>query len=152
LIVASADFGSISVKHSGSKDLEERVIDATYRIIEETPRIMEQIETWKAISLSPPQQLAFAKAALEIRDSPAAILPEALLAPRRSEDMPDKEGTRDLWRTMNVAQEALVRGGVRGRSTTGRRMTTRPIKAVDADLRTNRALWRLTDEMSKLVS
>ncbi|MDR3620492.1 MAG: DUF932 domain-containing protein [Paludisphaera borealis] len=151
MVVASADFGSISVKHSGAKDLEERVIDATYKIVEETPRVAEQIEAWKQVSLTAPQQLAFATAALEIRDGTAAIDAKAILAPRRSEDRPNADGTRDLWKTMNVAQEALTQGGVRGRSQSGRRMTTRPIKAVDADIRTNRALWRLADEMAKLV-
>ncbi len=151
LVVASADFGGISVKHSGGAELEERILDATYQIIEETPRVMQQIGTWKAIPLDPARQLAFATAALEIRDGTAEIEPRALLAPRRGEDRPATDGSRSLWTTMNVAQEHLTRGGVRGRSTSGRLMTTRPIKAVDADIRTNPALWRLAEEMAKLI-
>jgi hypothetical protein len=152
LVVASADFGGISVKHSGGSDLEDKVIDATYRIIEETPRIMDQIEAWKGIPLDPAKQLAFATAALELRESDSQIEPRALLAPRRNEDRPQQDGSRSLWITGNTVQEALTKGGVRGRSQSGRRMTTRPIKAVDADIRTNRAIWKLMEELAKAVS
>ncbi|WP_422923206.1 DUF932 domain-containing protein [Singulisphaera sp. PoT] len=151
LIVASADFGGISVKHSGGKDFDSRVIDATFRIVEDAPRTMARIEEWKALPLTMPQQLAFASAALEVRDATTAIEPAQILAPRRSEDRPAPDGTRDLWKTLNVAQESLTQGGVPGTARSGRRTTTRPIKAVDADIKTNRALWRLAEEMSKLI-
>ena len=36
LTVQSADFGSIAVRHSGGRDFEQRVIDATYKVIEDT--------------------------------------------------------------------------------------------------------------------
>jgi len=43
LIVQSADFGSIRVHHSGGKDFNQRVIDATYQIVDEAPRTMAAI-------------------------------------------------------------------------------------------------------------
>lgn len=144
MVVASADFGSISVKHSGGKDFHDRVIDATYRIVEDTPRAMERIEAWKGIELTQPQREAFATAALTLKDNPT-ITPAQLLAPRRSED----EKT-DLWTTTNVVQEHLVKGGDAGRTERGRRTRTRPINSVDADVRTNRALWVLAEELAKL--
>jgi hypothetical protein len=52
---------------------------------------------------------------------------------------------------MTALQESLIRGGVQGINARGRRIKTRPIKAVDADLRTNRALWRLAEKMAELV-
>jgi hypothetical protein len=42
-------------------------------------------------------------------------------------------------------------GRAKGRSTTGRRMKTRPMKGVDADIRTNCALWVLPEHMAKRV-
>ncbi len=36
-------------------------------------------------------------------------------------------------------------------ASTGRRMTTKPIKAIDADVKTNRALWVLAERMAELV-
>ena len=145
LVVASADFGSISVRHSGGNDFQQRILDATFRIAEETPKAMERIETWKGITLSQPQREALATAALTLKDAPTITAPQ-LLAPRREEDKHP-----DLWTTTNVIEEHLVKGGDEGRSPSGRRTRTRPIKSVDADIRTNRALWVLAEEMSKLV-
>ena len=150
LVVASADFGGISVKHSGGLDFNSRVIDATYRIIEDTPKTLATIEEWKGISLTRPQQIAFAEAATELKPS-AAIQPMQLLTSKRREDDTDAEGRRDLWRTLNVVQEHATQGGIRGRAVTGRRTTTRPIKSVEADIRTNRALWMLATKMAELV-
>jgi hypothetical protein len=151
MIVASEDFGSIAVKHSGARDLTQQIIDTTQQIAENAPKALAKIETFKQVTLRPAHQLAFASAALELRDGTAKIEPQELLVPRRREDAPDGEGNRTLWQTLNVAQETLIRGGARGRSTSGRRMTTRPIKAVDGDVRTNRALWVLAEQMAKLV-
>jgi hypothetical protein len=145
MIVASADFGSISVKHAGGADFRSRILDATFRIAEETPRAIERIETWKGIELSQPQREAFATAALTLKDSATITAPQ-LLAPRRDEDK-----SPDLWTTTNVIQGHLVQGGDEGRSARGRRTRTRPIKSVDADIRTNRALWVLAEEMAKLA-
>ena len=151
LISQSADYGSIKVRHSGGADFEKRVIDATFSIVEDQTRVTGQIGEWKAIPLSPPQQLAFAEAALELRGT-GTIEPKALLAPRRSEDRPAPDGTRDLWQVLNTTQEALIKGGVQGIGSTGRRMTTKPIKAIDADVKTNRALWVLAERMAQLAN
>src|SRR5262245_11348109 len=37
LVVAAESFGGISVRHAGGPDFQDRVIDATYRIVEDTP-------------------------------------------------------------------------------------------------------------------
>jgi hypothetical protein len=150
LIVQSSDFGSIRVHHSGGLDFQQRVIDATYQIVEEAPRTMAAIEEWKQIELSRPQQLALAEAAMEIRPN-AAIRPAHLLIARREADYTDGEGRRDLWRTANVLQENLLQGGVQGRNERGRRVRTRPIKSVGEDVRVNRAIWTLTAKMAELV-
>src|SRR5262245_24818325 len=57
--------------------------------------------------------------------------------------------SRDQWSTTNVFQEALVRGGPSGRNERGRRVTTRPVKAVDADLRINGRLWEMAEPFSR---
>jgi hypothetical protein len=150
-VVASSDLESIKIRHKGGNDFEHQVIDAPYRLMDESPKIVDTVSTWKQIPLTPAKQLALAAAALELRESDALINPAGLLAARRYEDKPDQNGNRSLWTTFNVLQESMIRGGVRGRSQSGRRMTTRAIKGVDADLRTNRALWRLAEEMAKLA-
>lgn len=145
LVVQSADFGSISVRHSGGADLHERIIDATYQVVEETPRTLEKIEAWKQVELSPPQREAFAAAASELKPNPS-IQPAQLLDPRRPED-----SRPDLWHTLNRVQENVMKGDLRGRNGNGRRPRTRPIRSVDADIKINRALWRLAEEMAKLA-
>jgi hypothetical protein len=146
MVVQSADFGGVSVKHAGGPDFAKRVIDATCEVIDVTPRTMAKIETWKQIELTQPQREVFATAALELKAN-KAITPAQLLAPRRSEDRKP-----DLWTTASVIQEHVIRGGDRGRGSTGRRMTTRPVKSVGEDLRLNRALWTLTERLAEIVS
>ncbi|MHC5539478.1 DUF932 domain-containing protein, partial [Singulisphaera rosea] len=107
LTVQSADFGSISVRHSGGDDLRGRVIEATHRVAGEAPRTQGMIEGWKGIVLSPPERLSFAEASWELKPNPS-IKPSHLLIPRRMED--DRP---DLWHTLNRVQENLVRGDLR---------------------------------------
>ena len=61
LVVQSADFGSFSIRHSGSRDLSAHVREATARIMEEVPAIMNRIEAWKGIILPRRTQLDFAR-------------------------------------------------------------------------------------------
>lgn len=132
LLVASADFGGISVKHSGRADFNGRVIDATYEIMSDAPRTLDTIRQWKQITLSRPQQLPMAEAAMEIKPN-AAIRPAHLLTARREEDMTAPDASRDLWRTTNVLQESLIRGGIQGPT---------PGAAASRPARSRR--WRLT--------
>ena len=150
LVVASTDFGNISVKHSGGSDFHERILDATFRIVEDTPKVFGQIEEWKQIALPAPAQKAYAEAAHVLLDSPS-IAPDQLLEPRRGEDQPAADGSRSLWKTFNTVQEGIMKGGIVGTSSSGRRTTTRPVKAVDRDIRLNKALWMLTTQMAELA-
>jgi hypothetical protein len=145
MVVQSAEYGSVAVRHSGGPDFRSRVLDATSQVMDEAPRALAKIATWKQIELAPPQREAFAAASLELKDNPS-ITPAQLLAPRRPEDR-----RTDLWTTASVVQEHLLRGGDRGRAATGRRTTTRPVKSVGEDLRLNRALWTLAERMAELA-
>lgn len=44
----------------------------------------------------------------------------------------------------------MIRGGVRGRSATGRTMTTREVSGIDQNVKLNRALWVLTERMRQI--
>ena len=76
---------------------------------------------------------------------PAPITEAQVLMPRRVDD----RGS-DLWSTFNRIQENLVKGGLNGRNTRGRRQSTRPVQGIDQNVRLNRALWMLAEEMRKL--
>ncbi|HEV2269973.1 MAG TPA: hypothetical protein VGR92_10970, partial [Steroidobacteraceae bacterium] len=46
-----------------------------------------------------------------------------------------------LWRTFNVVQENVLRGGIVRRTASGRLMRTRAIQAIREDVRLNAGLW-----------
>ncbi len=144
LVVQSTDFGSFSIRHSGSRDLFQQVRDATARIMDGVPAIMNRIEAWKDIILPRPRQVEFAREAWELKPNPA-IKPVWLLTARREEDATLPDASRDLWKTANVCQEWLIGGGAQGVNHRGRRIRTRPVRAVAADLAINRRLWALAE-------
>jgi hypothetical protein len=100
---ASANFGTISVKHSGGRDFENRIIDATRQIVEETPKAFATVERWKQIILPRPAQVEMARRAFDLKPL-EVVRPAALLTARREEDYTDADGNRDLWRTFNCLQ------------------------------------------------
>ncbi|MEO6563084.1 MAG: hypothetical protein ABIN99_08575 [Nitrosospira sp.] len=44
----------------------------------------------------------------------------------------------------------MIKGGLRGRSRNGRTTTTRAVNGIDQNVKINRALWVLAEEMRKL--
>jgi hypothetical protein len=147
LVVSSADFGSMSVRHTGDHDFTKQVIDATFQVVENTPKVIEQINTWKAIELKPDQRLALASASKELHDRGEDINAADLLRPKRYDDRKS-----DLWTTFNVVQENLTKGGVPlPRTATGRRSSTKSIRDIGKDVRLNKALWTLASKLAESV-
>jgi hypothetical protein len=143
LVVADSTFSKISIKHSG--DVIGRVIDATAEIIREVPRITSQVQHMQAIALTDNERVAFADSALVLRDSTLPLDPNQVLRPRRYAD-----NGCDLWATFNTVQENLIRGGLRSRSATGRRASTRAVTSINEDTKLNKALWSLAEKMAEL--
>lgn len=136
------------VRHSGN--VVGNVIDGAFKILDEFELVDSSRSLMQGITLSPGQQNAFARAALELRydeDEKSPIEPQQLNTARRFEDRGP-----DLWRTFNRVQENMLQGGVRGTNANGRRMTTRQVTGVNENIRLNRALWTLADEMAKLAA
>lgn len=137
----------IRVPHRGN--IVDNVIEAAYTIVDEFEAVDDNIQTMKVLQLAEPEQRAFAKAALALKyDDPEKdppIRPDALLTPRRYGD-----SSSDLWTKFNTVQEHLIRGGDRGRDASGRRAQTRPVESIDRNVKLNRALWILADEMARL--
>ena len=154
LIVKSSDFDSLTVGHSGN--IEEKVIEGSYRVIESSVRALEAPKQWSQIALNPREQMALANAAYVLRFADAEgnvatpIKPEQLLLTHRTADQKS-----DLWTTFNVVQENVIRGGLHGRTQPsqqhrrGRAVTTREVRGIDQDVKLNRALWVLGEEMAK---
>jgi Domain of unknown function (DUF932) len=97
----------------------------------------------RAITLETGEREAFAAAALTLLyPDKAPIHPAQLLSTRRSADT-----SSDLWTTFNVLQENLLQGGQRRNDS---RRRTRKISSVSEDVRLNRSLWTLAEELKRL--
>jgi hypothetical protein len=146
-LVSGRHMGEIRVPHKG--DVVHDVIDGVFRVVEDFELVDAQKDAMKGMQLAPAERLAFARAALALKydaEAGAAPIDEAqLLDVRRSADQ-----APDLWTTFNVVQENMLKGGLRARSANKRRMTTRPVQGIDQNIKLNRALWTLADEMRKL--
>jgi len=144
MVIGDTSF-ECSVRHSG--DVINNVIEGSYEVVKGIERVMPVIDSWKQIKLEAPEKMAFAKAARALRwdDDDAPVTPDSLIIPQRYDDRGD-----DLWRTFNVCQERLIKGGVRGRNKSARRTTTRAVAGVTENIRLNKALWSLTQEMAAI--
>lgn len=137
LIVDDGSFARISIRHSG--DVVGRVMQAAAEFLHDVPRLAAAVERMREAQLTDDARRGFAAAALQLRYGEAPpIGPMQLLVPRRYEDC-----KQDLWTTFNIVQEHLMCGGLRGENANGKRIRTRGIRAIGADLRLNKSLWQL---------
>jgi len=136
---------TVKVQHSGQ--ILDRVTQGAFEVLDGLTRVVESRDGMRAVSLSDDESRVFAAAALQLRydDGAAPIQPAQVLRARRIEDR-----APDLWTTFNRAQENLVRGGLPGRNANGNRQATRAVTGIDQDVKLNRALWTLAEEMRKL--
>jgi hypothetical protein len=165
LIIADKMLGELTVPHKG--DIVDNVIDGSFQIIGQAKKTLERVEDWSVLALTAGEQDAFAEAAHTLRFADAEgktdtpITAAQLLRPRRLDDMRDgasygeNRPAADLYRTLNVVQENVIRGGLSGYARNAetrrtRRVTTREINGIDQNVRLNRALWQLAERMAEL--
>ena len=148
MVTQTAQLDGIKVKHG--KNIVDSIIEGSLNLIHHVPKISEAVDHYRSTLLSKAEAQYFAQAALNLRygdnwiaNSP--IKPEDLLNVRRVEDYESS-----LWKIFNRVQENLFKGGLTGRSATGRAIKTRAIASVSEDVKLNRALWALTEQFSKL--
>ena len=146
-MVCGETAGDIRVRHNG--DVVREVIEGAFQVLESFEQADAQREAMQALTVNPGEQAAFARAALALKydqdDGATPVTESQLLMPRRFEDRRD-----DLWTTFNRVQENLVKGGLEGRSRNGRATRTRPVNGIDQNVKLNRALWVLAEEMRRL--
>lgn len=143
----------VKIPHVGN--IVPQVIDGAYTVVKQSAPALEQVDNFRRIQLSYDERHAFAAAAVQLRfDDESPVRPQALLASRRSAD-----NESDLHTIFNVVQENVIRGGIgytAEREVQGKKKTihcsTRPVRSVDGDVRLNRALWTLAEEMAKIKS
>ena len=153
-------FEEIKVRHTG--DAVGEVIEGAYRVLEEAPRVCDQVQRFQGLPLREEEQQAFAEAAHVLRfpdhhrapDDPkrreTAITADMLLRAVRRED-----ASGDLWSTFNRVQEHTMGRthiSARGRTANGqrRRQSIRRVEGIDQNKTLNRALWTLAERMAEL--
>ncbi len=146
MVCRGTDAGTVSVRHLGGQAFKDKILDATYRVVSELPKALESADRFKTIATSAPVQRAYAESAVVMADK-ANVTPECLLTVRRGED-----AAANVWTTYQTVQENLVKGGLDVRTDLGKKAKTRPIKAVQADLRINKGLWMLTEKLAAILS
>lgn len=152
LVSQVSSLDSVKVRHSG--DVQGKVIEGTYRVLDQAHAALAAPADWSGIRLNADENRALAEAAHVLRfgdadgETATPIKPEQLLMPRRHDDR-----ANDLWTTFNVVQENVIRGGLRGvvRDDNGRRVrrvTTREVNGIDQDVKLNKALWIVAQAMA----
>lgn len=146
-LVCGQSFGEIRVPHRGN--VVEKVIEGAYEVLGIFDKVEEKREAMKALLLPPMAQQAFARAALTYRfgEEHQPVTVSQILTPRRYEDRQD-----DLWSVFNRCQENLLKGGLPGRTARGKRSHTRAVKGIDGDVKLNRALWVMAEELQQALS
>ncbi|HEV7434655.1 MAG TPA: DUF932 domain-containing protein [Pseudorhizobium sp.] len=148
-MVAGERFEEVRVPHKGN--IQDQIVEGVHTVARDFPRLIEAAEAMKSTRLSQDEQRVLAEASLVVRygESDSPIRPDQIIAPRRRED-----AGQSLWRTFNVIQENVIRGGLQGRYSGAdgrmRRSRTRAIKGIDQNVVLNRALWTLAEAMQRL--
>ena len=145
MICRSDDMGTVSVRHAGGGDFKDRIMDATFKVVEGLPKATASVERFKALPAPRAVQVAYAESAIAIAEKPH-VTAEQILTVRRPEDR-----SPNVWNTFQIVQENLVKSGLRVRTPDGKRQKTRPIKSVDGDLRINKGLWMLTEKLAEIL-
>jgi hypothetical protein len=148
LVCPTGELGGVSVRHSGD-DIDQRIVDATYRVVTESVKALDTVKEWKQITLTPALQLEMAVHAMGLKPN-ASIRAELLLAARREADQPDRDGNRSLWVAMNTLEENMIRGGIKGVNERGRRISTKAIRQIDLDFKIHRGLWELARQYAEM--
>ncbi|MRT49260.1 DUF932 domain-containing protein [Raoultella sp. RIT712] len=146
-LVCGQSFGEIRVPHRGN--VVEKVIEGAYEVLGIFDRVEEKRYAMQSLMLPPPAKQAFARAALTYRfgEEHQPVTEAQVLSPRRWQDEQN-----DLWTVFNRLQENLQKGGLAGRTAQGKRSRTRAVKGIDGDLKLNRALWVMAEELQQALS
>ncbi len=155
MVALKEGVSTLKVRHSG-KSVMDNVIEGTFTVVEDAKLALAAPQDWSQIKLERDERLAFAEAARVLRfgdengEVNTPITANQMLTTRRQADMEN-----NLWVNFNTIQENAIRGGLRGvaintETRKRRRVTTRAVNGIDQDVKLNRALWTLANEMAKL--
>lgn len=145
LVIAESVFESYKIKHIG--DRFNDVQNAINNITAFKPQLEQKIHKFESITLSQAEKESFARSSIPLRfEKHLQVDFKDLLVPHRDEDTKD-----DLYTTLNVIQENLLRGNISGvNNTTGRRFTSREISSIGKDVDVNQGLWDIAERIASI--
>lgn len=145
---------NIRLRHSGRTLVD--VVEGTQRIVEGSLVVQEQVEAMRSLRLDRQEQRILSEFTMEARFKPEhgepnkalkAYRPEDFLKPRRRADVASSDGSRSLYETYQVLQEAHIRGGVFNHDNGTR---SREVRSIDETVRVNQAVWKMAQAMREL--
>lgn len=144
LIVADQEDTIVKLRHSHVN--QNKVKESVEKLVTHTDTVITKMEEMKKTKMSKAKQLAFANDAMAIRfdETPSPLEADQLLDARRSEDTDN-----NLWAVFNRVQENLIIGGLKGKTESGRQITTRPITRIHKNVTINQRLWELAETYKK---
>jgi len=145
LVLSDAVFESYKIKHLGKRENDVASAIANITAIKST--LMDKVAYLECINLSQVEKETFAKSSIALRfDEHLEVNPNDLLVPHRPEDCKD-----DLYTTLNVIQENLLRGNVSGvNNESGRRFTSKEITSISKDVSINKGLWDIAERIASI--
>ncbi len=140
LMVKSMDMGSFKERHT--KYTFQQVKELIASKIDTLPKVVDKINDWNGLEMTPKQRHAFALKALQLRAGEERLAEDyelhSILSPKR-----DADRGNTLWQTFNVVQENLIKGGFQMNNRTARGITN-PVQ----DMVLNKGLWQLAEEFA----
>lgn len=140
LVVSAGTFGDLSMIHAGFNP--EDAYTLVSQFMGNMDKVVEHIERFQRVILTPTQQNNYALEASRIRWGDSGIVPTVLLNTQREEDKGD-----NLWTVYNKVQEHVMGGGFK----LGKRKA-RPLTNIDRNLEINAALWELTERYANCIT
>ncbi len=150
MIIQNTRIDDVRIRHQG--DIKRNVIEGSFQVLDSVVKQMDTPREWSQLQLTRDTRMVLADAARTIRFGDAEgnvntpIQASQLLHPRRRADTGD-----DLWTTFNIVQENCVRGGQSAITLNGRRVTARGVTSIDGDVKLNKALWTIGEEMARIL-
>jgi hypothetical protein len=148
LVVPSVALGAVRRRHYGEANDFSKAQEILAEMPKAVAKVSSLIKTWEEMTLTEKQQVKLAKELMNVKSpsgavrAPEWVKPKMLLEPRRTSDAPARDGTRSLWKTFNVLQEALTNAVIREPSVDGNRARSiRPITGVVDNVGLNARLW-----------
>jgi hypothetical protein len=143
LVLSDNVFESYKIKHLG--DRENDVTTAVTNITNIKSKLEDKLTQLSSINLSQVEKESFAKSTIPLRfEDHLEVDFQDLLIPLRAEDCKD-----DLYTTLNIIQENLIRGNVSGvNKETGRRFTSKEIKSISKDIQLNKGVWDIAERIA----